>query len=110
MAIISDAGIDRIIAAVGVKSMADPLDRGGLRGCLELAFRRYCDAVQLSSDAADRAEIRRLGQIRLTAKRLELLLGRHVDLRQWATALNGPPAPEDVFSTLPSQRLFTRQT
>jgi hypothetical protein len=86
MAIIGDAGMNRIIAAVGTKSMTYAVDVGGLRGCIELAFRRYCDAVALSSDAADKAEITRLGQIRQTAKRLELLLGQYVDLREWAAA------------------------
>jgi hypothetical protein len=98
MAIIGDAGIDRIIAAVGVESIY-PIDRDGLKGCLDLAFRRYCDAVQLSSDVADRAEIRQLSQIRVIAKRLELLLGRHVDLRQWAMIGNGSSSPGDVPST-----------
>lgn len=106
MPTINDAGMERIIGAVGVKSMAYPVDKDGLRGCLELAFRRYSDAVQLSSDVPDRSEIQRYGKIRKAAKRLEQLIGP-VDIKEWALTLDGPPAPEFVSPTRSAHAGFT---
>jgi hypothetical protein len=106
MASISDTGMHRIIDAVGAKSMTYPVDKDGLRGCLELAFRIYSDAVQFSSDAPDKAQIARFGKIRNTAKRLEQLIGP-VDIRSWALTLSGPPALEFVSPTRSLQATFT---
>lgn len=90
MAAISDAGLARIIAAVGTKATERPIDRDGLRGCLKLAYRRYRDAVRYTSTATYKTQLRKLVQIRKTAKRLELLIGS-VDIREWAE--DGPPSP-----------------
>ncbi len=54
MAVISDAGLARIIAAVGTKATEWPIDGDGLRGCLKLAYRRYRDAVRYTSTASYR--------------------------------------------------------
>lgn len=96
MAAISDAGLARIIAAVGIKATEWPIDGDGLRGCLKLAYRRYRDAVQYTSTASYKTQLRRLAQIRKTAKRLELLIGS-VDIREWAEDV--PPSPSKRFTT-----------
>ena len=96
MAVISDAGLARIIAAVGTKATEWPIDGDGLRGCLKLAYRRYRDAVRYTSTASYKTQLRRLTLIRKTAKRLELLIGS-VDIREWAE--DGPPSPSNRFTT-----------
>ncbi len=95
MAVISEASLDRIVAAVGAKLIAINFDKNALQGCLELALRRYSDAVRYKSKRQDNLEIRHFEKIRKTAKRLELLIGP-VDIRQWGKMLPGPPPPEYV--------------
>jgi hypothetical protein len=71
---ITEAGVDRILAAVGEKFIPAQLNKAALVRGFVLCRRWYRRALYLSSDEPEKTLIRQLEQTRKTAKRLEQLL------------------------------------